>query len=218
MLSNFLAFNTSGSISSRTAAFLFLIFLSTTLSSSYINCPSLMSSWLQILLANGLPEEIITAIIMQYKNMKVKFCSPDEVTDYFDIVTGVLQGDTLAPYLFIISLDYVLQTSIDLMKENSFTLAKARSRRYPTQTIKDADDADNISLLANTPTQAESLLHSLERAAGGIGLHVNADKTEYMCFNQMGDISTLVVLWNWWTSSPTSEAASHQPRLTSTDG
>ena len=37
----------------------------------------------------------------------------------------------------------------------------------------------------------ETLLHSLERAAAGIGLHVNADKTEYMCFNHRGDISTL---------------------------
>ncbi len=34
-------------------------------------------------------------------------------------------------------------------------------------------------------------MHSLERAAAGIGLHVNAHKTEYMCFNQAGDISTL---------------------------
>ena len=35
------------------------------------------------------------------------------------------------------------------------------------------------------------LLHSLKRAAGGIGLHVNAHKTEYICLNQIGDISTL---------------------------
>ena len=33
--------------------------------------------------------------------------------------------------------------------------------------------------------------YSLERAAAGIGLHVNARKTEYMCYNQTGDISTL---------------------------
>ena len=52
-------------------------------------------------------------------------------------------------------------------------------------------NADDIALLANTPAQAESLLLSLERAAAGIGLHVNADKTEYMCFDQKGDISTL---------------------------
>ena len=46
-------------------------------------------------------------------------------------------------------------------------------------------------ILANTPNQAETLLYSLEQAAGGIGVHVNAHKTEYMCFNQTGDISTL---------------------------
>ena len=54
----------------------------------------------------------------------------------------------------------------------------------------DADYADDKALLANTPTQAKSQLHSLERAAAGIGLHINAHKTEYMCFNQKGDIST----------------------------
>ena len=31
----------------------------------------------------------------------------------------------------------------------------------------------------------------MEQAATGIDLHVNADNTEYMCFNQRGDISTL---------------------------
>ena len=39
--------------------------------------------------------------------------------------------------------------------------------------------------------QVETLLLSLEQAAVGIGLHVNAHKTEYMCFNQTGDISIL---------------------------
>ena len=51
--------------------------------------------------------------------------------------------------------------------------------------------ADYIVILANTPNQAETLLHSLERATPGIVLHFNAHKTEYMCYNQTGDISTL---------------------------
>ena len=68
---------------------------------------------------------------------------------------------------------------------------KARSRRYPTQTIMNIEYANDIELLANTLTQAKSLLHSLERAAGDIGLHLNADKTEYMSINQTGNISTL---------------------------
>ena len=144
-----------------------------------------------LLLANGLPEETVAAIMILYRNTKVKVHSPDGDTDYFDIVAGVLQGDTLAPFLFIICLDYVLRTSIDNIRENSFKLTKKRIRRYPTKTITDADYADDIAQLANTPNQAETLLHSLERAAAGIGLHDNAQKTEFMCFNQKGDISTL---------------------------
>ena len=58
----------------------------------------------------------------------------------------------------------------------------------PQKTIT---DADYTAILANTPNQAETLLHSLEWAATSIGLHVNAHQTEYMCYNQMGDNSTL---------------------------
>ena len=82
-----------------------------------------------------------------YWNMKVKVRSSDGDTDFFDIVAGVLQGDMLAPYLFIIYLDYILQTLIDLIKENGFTLKRARSRRYSTETIRDTDYADDIALL-----------------------------------------------------------------------
>ena len=145
----------------------------------------------QILLAYGLPKETVAAITITYRNTKVKVRSPDGDTEYFDIVAGVLQGDTLAPYLFIICLDYVLRTSIDKIRENGFELTKKRSRRYPAKTITNADYADDIALLVNTPNQAETLLHSLEQATAGIGLHVNVHKTEYMCYNLTGDISTL---------------------------
>ena len=84
----------------------------------------------------------------------------------------------------------MLRTSIDKVRENSFELTKKRSRRYSTKTITDTDYANDISILVNTPNQAKTQLHSLEWAATGIGLHVNAHKTEYMCYNQTGDIST----------------------------
>ena len=77
----------------------------------------------------------------------------------------------------------MLRTSIDKIRENG--------KRYPAKTITDADYADDLALLANTPNQAETHQHSLERDAAGIGLHVNAHKTEYMCYNQTGNITTL---------------------------
>ena len=145
----------------------------------------------QILLAYSQPKETVAAIMILDRNNKVKVRSSDGDTDYFAIVAGILQGDTLASYLFIIYLDYVLRTSIDKIKENGFKLIKKRNRRYNIKTITDADYTDGVALLANAPAQAETLLHRLELAAAGIGLYVHAHKTEYMCFNQTGDISTL---------------------------
>ena len=145
----------------------------------------------QILLAYGLPKETVAAITILYRNTKVKVRSPDGDTEYFDIVAGVLQGNMLGLYLFIICLDYGLRTSIDKIRENGFELTKKRSRRYPAKTITDTDYADDIAILANTPNQAETLLHSFERAIAGIGLHVKAHKTQYRDINQAGNISTL---------------------------
>ena len=104
----------------------------------------------------------------------------------------MLQGDTLAPIL-LYYLPRLCASNIDWFNEkiNIITVAKARSKRYPVQTITDVDYTDNMALLANTPSPGESLPHSLERAAGSIGLLMNADKAELMSFKQRGDISTL---------------------------
>ena len=64
---------------------------------------------------------------MLHKNVKAIVCSPDGDTDFFEIIIGVFQGDTLTPYLFIICLDYVLQMSNMLIKENGSISTKTRS-------------------------------------------------------------------------------------------
>ena len=55
--------------------------------------------------------------------------SPDGDTPYFEITTGVLQGDTLALFLFIICIDYILKTSLDNNLELGFTLIERKSRK-----------------------------------------------------------------------------------------
>ena len=134
----------------------------------------------QTLLAYGLPKETVATITILCRNTNVKVRSPDGDTEYFDIVAWVLQGDKLASYLFIICLDYVLRASIDKIRENGFELTKKRSRRYPAKTITDADYADDIAIQAHIHNQAKILPHSLERAAAGIGLHVNAQNWIYV--------------------------------------
>ena len=114
----------------------------------------------EILLAYGIPKETVAAITILYRNTKVKVRSPDGDIEYFDIGAGVLQGDTLASYLFIICIDYSLRIPIDKIRENGFELTKKRSRIYPAKTITDADYADDTAILSNTPNQAETQLHS----------------------------------------------------------
>ena len=68
-------------------------------------------------------------------------------------------------------------------------MQKARSRRYLVENVTGADYTDDIELLTNTLTRAESQLLAPGNAVGGIDLYVNADKMECMCFNQE-DISS----------------------------
>ena len=75
--------------------------------------------------------------MMLFRKAKVKVRSPDGNTDYFDIVAGVLQGDTFAPYLLIICLDYVFRTSMDEMKDSGLT----------AHTITNEDHVDYIALV-----------------------------------------------------------------------
>ena len=73
--------------------------------------------------------------MMLYKN-NVNVCSLDGARDFFDIVAGLLQGDTLAPYLFIICLDNVRRTSIDLMYGYGFTVKKKHEAdRHPQKLL-----------------------------------------------------------------------------------
>ena len=79
-------------------------------------------------------------------NTKIKVRSPDGDNEFFDIVSGVLEEDAYPINLFIICLDSVPRTSIDLIKENGFIL-KATSGRYFAETITYFDYAGNIALL-----------------------------------------------------------------------
>ena len=76
-------------------------------------------------------------------------------------------------------------------KRKQFHTKNQRSTQYPTETMIDTEEKGNLSLFTNTPTQAKFLLHNLKPAAGGIGLYMNANKIEFMCFKQEVAISTL---------------------------
>ena len=142
----------------------------------------------QILEAYCIPNEIIKAIMILYKNTRAFVRYADGDKEFFDIIAGVLQGDTLAPYLFIIVLDYVLR-NLDQNKNLGFILGKQLSRRHPAEMLTDADFADDLTLLSDKIGNAEKLLNILETAAASAGLYMNTTKTKVIAVNTEGTIT-----------------------------
>ena len=97
------------------------------------------------------------------------FRSPGGNTSYFDIVAGVLQGNTLPPCLFIICQYYALRTSIDLMKETVLSWQKKKQK------------------IPRTKYYGRGLRrwHSIPNK------FTHPNEAKYMCFNEIGDISKL---------------------------
>ena len=110
--------------------------------------------------------------------------TPDGETEEFEIKAGVLQGDTLAPFLFIIVLDYALRRAISGKEDQlGFTLTPRRSARVHSKVLTDLDFADDICLLSDNNQQAQQLLTRVETECHGVGLSLNARKTEVMAYN-----------------------------------
>ena len=130
----------------------------------------------QILLAYCHPKETITATMKLTKTQKQWFAF---LLRYCHWSLG---RDTLSPYLFILCLDYVLQKFVNLIKENGFTL-KMHEADDILQTLTDADyirrrtsrKFTSLSRIPSTKLRADN---------GSIGIFVNANEIEYICFKK----------------------------------
>ena len=143
---------------------------------------------LKILRVYGVSEKLASAIGLLYPGTKAKVLLPDRETEFFEIPAGVLQGDTLALYIFTIMIIYAMRQAIgnDAL-ELGFKLDRRRRRRHNPNVITDLDFADDIALVIDELEQAQDFLHSVQENAAKIGLHLNSDKTEFMSFNQVQD-------------------------------
>lgn len=140
---------------------------------------------IKILKAYGIPPNLLRAIDQMYRCTKARVSTPDGDTEQFDISAGVLQGDTLAPFLFIIVLDYAMREALADGREEElgFTITPKRSRRYPKVALADLDFADDIALLSDTIKQAQELLQRVEQSCSKVGLGLNGSKTKFLAYN-----------------------------------
>ena len=133
-----------------------------------------------ILKLYGIPEKIINAIKVLYTDTSSTISTSDGETEPFSTLAGILQGDTLAPFLFIIVVDYVMRMSVDTINDKGFQIEPRKSTRHPAKFLTDTDFADDIALISKSLENAEALLQSLEEAANCVGLYFNETKTDYL--------------------------------------
>ena len=140
--------------------------------------------------AYGISTKIVDAISILSKDTEAQLITPDGDTEFFEIFAGVLQGDTLAPFLFIIALDYALREASG-ETHTGFKLTPQQSSRHVATYITDTDFADDLALISYCLEEGQLLLR-LEFAAKTVCLHVIYKKTEYMLYDQPeGDLVTL---------------------------
>ena len=97
---------------------------------------------LGILKAYGIPDQIIEAVSKIDKDTQAKVIPPNGETELFDILTGIIQGDTLAPYLFVVGFfkiifNFPLGSSINCREmELGFHFEGRKSRRIGLDDIR----------------------------------------------------------------------------------
>ena len=106
----------------------------------------------------GIPPKIITAIKLLYTDTSSTIITSDEEKSPIPILAGILQGDTVAPFLLIIVVDYILRVSIDRISSCGYELQPRKSSRFPAENITDTDFAGDITLIRQSLENAQLMM------------------------------------------------------------
>ena len=124
---------------------------------------------------------MIRAIMAPYVGAYGKVRTRDALSSSFRLSHGVLQGDTLAPFLFILVLDRVIKACYaDLPQDTGVTLQPRRSSRSPGLQLTHTSFADDVTLICKNRAEANQALQALITNAARAGLLVNPTKCQVL--------------------------------------
>ena len=108
---------------------------------------------------------------------KVKFMA--EISEPFEVKTGVRQGDGRSPLLFNCVLEKVMREGTKRMAEEGIPKLKI-GRKKDNLEIDCLALADDLAILAENMEDARRQINILKDTAEKAGLQISYEKTEYM--------------------------------------
>ena len=122
----------------------------------------------------GIPDAVVDTVSVLCRNSRGAVVVGGGLSGPFDVTSGVLQGDVLAPFLFVVLVDCLLRGATSQL--GSGVVARPRrSGRHPAGSLGDLDFAGDVALLGSSVSRARA---RLARAVAGLGLVVGAPGTE----------------------------------------
>ncbi|VDP31613.1 unnamed protein product [Schistosoma margrebowiei] len=123
----------------------------------------------------GVPEKIVNIIRNSYDGLQCKVVHGGQLTDAFQVRTGVRQGLLPSPFLFLLVVDCIMKTS---------TGERKHGIQWTTQNrLDDLDFADDLSLLSHTHGQILMKTVSFSAVYASIGLSIHKGKTKILKYN-----------------------------------
>ena len=132
------------------------------------------TSW-KLLRHYGVPKKIISLIQCTFQDISCKIAHAGQLSESFEVKTGVRQGCLLSPFLFLLVIDWIMKTT---------TTGRNNGIQWTLWTqLDDLDFADDLALLSHNHSQMQDKTTLLETTSAGTGLKINRKKTELMKMN-----------------------------------
>jgi hypothetical protein len=149
----------------------------------------------------GLTGKTVRMLQLLYKNSKAQVRINGELSDSFDIETGVMQGGIPSPILFNILFDFIMRKVIEEADVEGIKLAYGKSDFF--HTTKDVFEelnilvlmyADDLVAMCNSADDLEKFIKTFEKVTQKFGLTMSVKKTCIMTLKQLKEDPTRRVI------------------------
>jgi len=153
------------------------------------DCVPRATLW-RILRAYGVHPKLIELLEDLHTGTQAAVRMGSSLSEWFEVRSGVRQGCVIAPLLFNIYMDYVVKLALSLMPPDcgvklAYHADGQLHRREGfgegrLELVRALLYADDMVLLSHNPDELRVMLQIMDKVAAGMGMHINASKTEIL--------------------------------------